>query len=382
MFFKKKKPKIDPKIRFQNRQFNQKLQEARTFKRTAKPIPEGNFELFLRRIGLGSRWAQIFVALIALGVAYLIYAPNFLTVKNIKIEGLSESDQSLVQSAVQDKLNNTPFYNPQHNLLFLSKDRVKEAVMTVSGIDTIEKITKSFGQKTVTIVAHPKHERFLVRSANSVYDVYNDGTLKGQAGVNRDDWVNIQNPSMAKIDLGANVSAQQNAEFFTPETVAYITSVQEALKGITGSSLAYFSIRIPELKQQQELEEQQKDADVNPDTDPTPDKEGAPPTDGTPTDVSPEDTAPVVEPVVTLPVVDINLPISADELDIYFQKGNDPKRTFKVIVDTKENPDQMVQWLNLLLSQTTPDRYNNLSYIDLRIETRAFLCLLNSPCIR
>ncbi|HEX3099924.1 MAG TPA: hypothetical protein VHQ41_03040, partial [Patescibacteria group bacterium] len=63
MFFKKKKPKIDPKIRFQNRQFNQKLHEARTFKRTARPVPEGAIERFLRKIGLGSRWLQILIAL-------------------------------------------------------------------------------------------------------------------------------------------------------------------------------------------------------------------------------------------------------------------------------------------------------------------------------
>ena len=148
MFFnKKKKPKIDPKVRFQNRQFNQKLNEARTFKRVARPIPDGGFERFLRKIGLGSIWRQIFLGLLVLGAVYLVYAPNFLSVQSIKVEGLSEAELVRVQTAIQDDLNKVPFYNPQRNILFLSKSRVMKVLAGIPGIDSVENIDKQFKEK-------------------------------------------------------------------------------------------------------------------------------------------------------------------------------------------------------------------------------------------
>lgn len=384
MFFKKKKPKIDPKIRFQNRQFNQKLHEARTFKRTAKPIPEGSFDRFLKRIGLGSRWMQALVVLLFLGVVYVVYAPNFLTIQIIRVEGLSDEQRELAETAIEDSLNKTPFYNPQRNLFFLSKDRVNRAVMSVPGVDLVEKVSKNFGQKTLTVIVKAKHERFLVRSNDQIFDIYNDGTLKGQAGLSRDAWAGVQNPGMAKVDLGANVPSQETRQFFSPESVEYMIRLQEALKGIVGSPLAYFSIRIPQLKEQQDLidaaAEQQRLLE---------EEIAAQNSDGEDeTEIDPSASEePVAEPAaeappVTLPKIDITLPIKADELDILLQKGTSQQRVFKVIVDTKENPEQLVQRLNLLLSQTAPDRYNNLSYIDLRIQSRAYVCLTNSPCTR
>lgn len=383
MFFKKKKLKVDSKVRFQNRQFNQKLQEARTFKRTARPIPEGGFEKFLNNIGLGSRWKQIFLGLIILGAVYLIYAPNFLSLQTIRVEGLSESDTEKVQNAIADDLNKTPFYNPQRNLFFLSKDRVREVVMSLAAVDSIVGIHKDFEQKTLTVTLKSKYEKFLVRSADSVFDVYNDGLLKRVAGLNRDAWLETKNPNMIKVDLGARINTQtseqnQLQQFFSNNTVDYMTQIQEFVSGINGSTLAYFSIRIPQLKDQQELSEIQQQADAS--SEPVV-LTGQDSQSGT---VSEVESVTVLEttPQEELPVVEVSLPVNADELDLIFQKGSDQRRTFKVIIDTKEEPAILVQRLNLLLSQTTPERYAQLSYIDMRIPSRAYVCLLNTVCNR
>ncbi len=382
MFFnKKKKPKLDPKVRFQNKQFNQKLNEARTFKRTARPVPEGGFDRFLKRVGLGSIWRQIFFALLVFGAVYVVYAPNFLSVQSIKVEGLSEADTAKVQTAIQDDLNKVPFYNPQRNLLFLSKARVQRILSQMPGIDIVENIDKQFKEKTLYVTLRAKHEKFLVRSSDTVFDVYNDGLLKGQAGLNYDAWLGVQNPGMIKVDLGAKVAGipqdhKEIKQFFSKDTIKYMTKLNDAIKGIVGSSLAYFSVRIPELKDQQEIIE--SNLPTTPEANLTP--------EDVPDEALPETEIdqPIAEDVKEAPVsnVEVNLPINVDEFNLVLQKGTDPKRTFSVIVDTKENPEQLVQRLNLLLSQTAPDRYNNLFYIDLRIQTRAFVCLLNSPCIR
>ena len=378
-FNKKKKQKLDPKVRFQNRQFNQKLQQARTFKRTTKPIPDSNVEKLLSRVGLGSRLIQVGVALLALGILYIIYAPNFLTLQNVTVEGLLESDRNLVQVAIRDSIGNAAFYNPQRNLLFLSTQRIKDASLSIPSVFKIEKIERDYKTKSLKVVVQAKHERFLVRSAEKVFDVYNDGTVKGLAGLDRNTWENIQNPNMAKIDIPANIKSTDSKEFISENIANHLIELQEQLKGITGSSFAYFSLISPQTlpvktdqpsieQQLAELEKEKAQKEKENEEEPPVEQEGK---------VAEAEPKPQEQPVPTL---EIALPLSPEELNIVMQKGNDPKQTFRVIVDTKENPKQLVLRLSLLLSQTAPDRYNNLSYIDLRIVNRAYVCLLNTVC--
>ncbi len=378
MFFKKKKPKIDPKIRFQNRQFNQKLHQARTYKRTVRAIPEGGFQRFLTAIGLGSAWKQILALLILGGLIYIVYIPNFLSIQKIIITGMSPDDTTATQNAVEEVIKSAHFFDPQRNLLFLSKSRVSQAVMHVAGVDRVNSIKKDFKNKTVTISITSKYERFLVRDSEKVYDVYNDGTTKGIAGVDRTYWESLQNPGMVKIDLKGKVMNADNKQFLSPETVKYILEAEDQMKGIVGSSLAFVQITLPEVKKPSgEFEES-----------PVPEVENAQPEkvsldDKMTTQLEPEnDGKPAVDVILPTPepLIEINLPLKADELEFYLQKGSDSKTLFRVLIDTKESPHDMVQRLNLLLSQTASDRYNLLAYIDLRVKTRAFVCLLGTVC--
>jgi hypothetical protein len=376
MFFsKKKKQKIDPKIRFQNRQFNQKLQQARTFKRISKPIPDSAFEKLLDSFGLGGRLAQIGVGLLVLGILYFVYAPNFLTLQNITVEGLSDADRNLVEASIRDSIANTPFYNPQRNLLFLSSARINEATFAIPSVFKIDKISRDYKTKSLKVVVQAKHERFLVRSLDKVFDIYNDGTIKGLAGLDRNAWETTQNPNMAKIDITATIPASDSRQFISPETTQYLTQLQEELKGIVGSSLAYYSLSMPEITPVKSdlptIEEQIAELEADRKA------EGKDEQPLVEEEEEKEVEAPEAEPA---PVQEITLPINLSELNIVMQKGTDPNRTFRVIVDTKENARDLVLRLNLLLSQTAPDRYNNLSYIDLRIQSRAYVCLLNTAC--
>lgn len=378
MFFKKKKPKIDPKIRFQNRQFNQKLHQARTYKRTVRAIPEGGFQRFLTAIGLGSAWKQILALLILGGLIYIVYIPNFLSIQKIIITGMSPDDTTATQNAVEEVIKSAHFFDPQRNLLFLSKSRVSQAVMHVAGVDRVNSIKKDFKNKTVTISITSKYERFLVRDSEKVYDVYNDGTTKGIAGVDRTYWESVQNPGMVKIDLKGKVMNADSKQFLSPETVKYILEAEDQMKGIVGSSLAFVQISLPEVKKPSgEFEESPVPEIENP----QPEKVSL--DDKMTTQLEPEnDGKPAVDVILPTPepLIEINLPLKADELEFYLQKGSDSKSLFRVLIDTKENPHDMVQRLNLLLSQTASDRYNLLAYIDLRVKTRAFVCLLGTVC--
>jgi hypothetical protein len=367
MFFnKKKKAKVDPKVRFQNRQFNQKLQQARTFKRTARSVPENSFERMLNNIGLGSKLMQIAVALLVLGILYIVYAPNFLTVKSINVEGLSTTDNSLAEAAIRDSLGNAPFYNPQRNLLLLSKRRTSESLQGFPSISNIEKISKNYNDKSLNVFVKPKTERFLIRTGERVFDIYNDGTIKNVSSLDRASWETTVNPNMIKVDVVANIANSGSKDFLSSGLVQYITELNEDLKAVTGSTLAYVEILMP---------------DTNPSSEPVaaiPEKE----VNENIEEENTEETNASPEVVEIIPVVlsSIQLPINVGELNLVMQKGLDSKRTFKVMLDTKESPKNLVSRLNLLLSQTAQDRYNNLSYIDLRIQSRAFVCLLDTPC--
>jgi hypothetical protein len=367
LFSKKKKTKLDPKIRFQNRQFNQKLHEARSFKRNVRQVPESEFARFLAAIGLGSIWRQMFVIFAVGGIAYLVYFPNFLTWHTVSVSGLADTEQALAQDAITNSLLSAPFYNPQKNMLFVSKERIAEAAFQSSAVDEIISIKKDFKNKVINIHIKAKHERFLVRTPESVLDVYNDGTIKGQAGIKLDSWPTTFNPQMLKLDVPGKIVDNGAKEFLVSNSVVYLDEISTAVKGITGSTLSHIKIVLPEVRQPAppEVTEESEDAIVEEDksSDESENEEVSEPTN---------DQFPIAYPEVTLP-------LKADEIELVFQKGN-TQRTFRVIVDANEKPAELVDRLNLLLSQTAPDRYNQLSYIDMRIKIRAFVCLINAPC--
>lgn len=373
MFFsKKKKQKLDPKVRFQNRQFNQKLNQARNFKRTAKPIPETEFNKILERIGLGTIWRKILLGIIVAGLIYIVYIPNFLSWQTIRVEGMSDANRAVTEEAIRNGLGDASFYNPQRNLLFLSKQRITEAATGVKAVDEVLSIKRDFKTKTIIVQIQSKYEQFLVRANNNVIDVFNDGFARGQAGISRDSWMTTSNPSMIKIDIPAKINHVDSGEFFTSRTTDYLIQISNALKAVTGSTVQSYKIVPPEFKQPKPLEEPAEAEQVE--------KKQVDPGEilAEPEDL-PEDQVPESRPE-PVQEIDLTLPVNADELEIIFQKGNSSDQTFRVIIDTNENYTNVVNRLNLLLSQTAPDRYNGLSYIDLRLPSRAFVCLAGSPC--
>ncbi len=378
MFFnKKQKSKLDPKVRFQNRQFNQKLNQARNFKRVARPVSESNLDRFLESIGLGSRIIQGLLAILILAALYLIYAPNFLTLQSITIEGASEADAKIIEASIRDSLGSAPFVNPQSNLVFLSQRRVQEATVKVPAVWEIVSVKKNYSTNNLHVSVVSKYEKFLVRTAERVYDVYNDGTLKGEAGVNRDDWVSVENPNMIKVDIEARLSSSDNIEFFGENAIQYFTELQHNISGVVGSKMIYLSLPNQEIQVQDDaastqtvtLDSEIQTSEQNINADDTKPQEASEPSS-------------VKKDVSLTELPEIKLPIVPGQLDIVMQKGSDAKRTFRVIVDTKETAHDVVQRLNMLLSQTLPERYNALSYIDLRVRSRAYVCLLGTVCNR
>lgn len=363
MFFNKKKPKIDPKIRFQNRQFNQKLQQARTFKRIAKPIPNGRFSKFLISVGLGGPLRQFFFAFVILGALYLVYFPNFLTLKQIEVEGLPNEDRSVIEAIIRDNIAKVPFYNPQRNLFFLSKDRVSRILQDYPLINSIEKIDKQYKGQILKISVLPKHETFLVKSDNKLFTLYDDGFLKEEMNFDQSKWDTPQNLKLVRVDILAKINYHSHKSFLSESATNYIRELTQSLQGISGSKLAF--LKIPLSDQVTDLPSETEGESVDePVIDPATD--------------SPSE--PVSVPVEPKPLSEVNTPIVLEELNIIMQKGDNKDRTFTVLIDPKEKAQNLVERLRLLLSQTSAERYDRLDYIDLRISDRAYICLKQTIC--
>lgn len=361
MLFSKKKPKLDPKVRFQHKQFTTKLDSARSYKRNARAVPESRVERVLNAFGITARWSQILLGILILGLLYLIYIPNFLSLKQISIAGLSDEQSGQLEQAVRQEIKDSPIYYPEYNLLFLQKDLIYRAVRKVPSIDYVSAIKKDLKGQTIFISATSKYERFLVANPEKVYDVYNDGTFRHEAGVARSDWEQLQNMNMTKVKFSQNFDFQPNSPLFREDLFAYISNLVDGLSIVENQKLAYLGFR--ELKAE---------------APPQPTPESVP--DSAPTD---QPTQPEPQPTPEpKEIPKITLPFSSSEVHAIFYKNNDIRRTYVVIFDATGDARKSLEELKLLLSQTPPERYEQLKYIDLRIPNKAFLCLESAPCAR
>ncbi len=368
MFFRKKKPKLDPKVRFQHKQFASKLQSARTYKRQIRAIPETQLDKFLAQIGLASRWSQILVGLFILGLLYLIYIPNFLSLKDITISGLSESQARDLEIAIRNKIADQPFYNPQSNMLFMSSDLVISALDDVPSVMRIVSVQRNFEEQSLVIDAESKYEKLLVATPDKVYDVYNDGTLKGESGFSRTDWLAVVNPNMTKFLLNYPIEGSSNEKFFNESFFSKIVELLDQVKILEGHQLAYLSLK-------EEPKDDSQDQNTPSEEKPEGTTDASLEDNGSPTQQNTLPSEPQKEEISS-----IRLPVNSSELHAVFYKNNDKRKTFRVIFDATRDLAKSVADLKLLLSQTPPDRYNQLDYIDMRLETKAFICLLGSPC--
>ncbi len=359
MLFNKKKSKLDPKVRFQHKQFTTKLDNARNFKRASKAVPDSIWQRIFQRVGLTGLWSQIATGVLLLGLLYLVYVPNLLSVKDFSISGISDTQAEQLEAEIRRVMSEASIVNPQYNLLFFDPKLVNQAAANIPTIDYIASVKKDFQNQKIYVDAASKYERYLVSEPTGVLDVYNDSSIKGAANISLEQWTTLQNPSMVKVLMHQKFPHRQYEALFTPQLSSYLDKLLEYLPTVEGQQLAYLTFKKPELESPQpEVIEVEEDTEL---VEPTP-----------------EPVEPEPEPEPELP--EIQLPFSASEVHVVFFKNNDLRRTYKVILDATADAAQDLAELELLLSQTPADRYNQLYYIDLRIPDKAYLCLESAPC--
>jgi hypothetical protein len=328
-------------VRFQSAQFNRKLGEARNYRRTAKPLPEGGFQLFLTKIGMGSRWSQAGAVILLLAILYLVYVPNFLSVNKIEIHGLGESDRVVAEGTVREAISTAPFYNPQRNLLFLSKERITKALVEQGSVFGINKIEKEFFSRTLIVDVQPKVEAFTLLNGTKLYSVYNDGAIKDELAIDYQSWLEKSPSNTIKIKNSALLSLKRTDHFLSLDFAQRLLTMRDDFQKLLGRVPTYIELQLP-----------------------------------TPTQVvNPENGEISYQPL------DLPLPISPIEVRAYLTINEGKPQTYYMLFDMGQDVTQAVERLQLLLSQTAPERYQQLAYIDMRLPNKSFICLIGAPCV-
>lgn len=350
----RKKKRLDSRIRFQHQEFTRKLDQARHYKRTAQALPEQPSYNVLRWLGLKSLFSQIAVIVIAAGVFYLIFIPNFLSARTIKVNGASGDDASNVRTAVQSYIDSSPFFKAQHNLLFLNKTQLSQALALDPKVYKVSKVSKSVFGRSIGVEVELKSSKYLVNQQDHLFAVYNDGSVKETLTADVSKW--LDTPGLIKVKDDSNAAVDPGVKYFSPQLVSVLESLNERLKPESGLEVDYFGL---------------------------PGETAAAPTSAPEVSTANGDIE-APPPVASTAGEIVKLPLDPINVNVYIKrqgsKQGDHNADIKLIFDTKQDLTKALQNLKLLLSQTASDRYNRLLYIDLRFPDRAFLCLINTTC--
>lgn len=322
MLFGKKKKKLDARVRFQHSSFTKKLETARKYKRQTKAISDDRKFNFFRAIGLGKWWAKVLAVLVLGGLFYLVYIPNFLFFKTTTVNGADGELQKHVTSLTSSYFQERPFYNPQRNLVFLSGGSLSNYIIERDTRVSKVAVKRSLFKRTLTVTVESKYVSYIVNRSTAIYGLYNDGTVKEAETGDPNNWLN-DFPGTLKIKDAQSDGLNLDQQYFSPELMNVVFYLKEHFKEMTTQDISYIDL---------------------------------------PKQVHPLPMQFVIHIRKTLP----NLPASIAD--------------YQIIVDPKMDLQLVLEKLGLLLSQTAPDRYRVLKYIDMRFEEKGFVCLVNAPC--
>ncbi len=230
------------KIRFKQNNFKDRLKYASKYKRPVKKPASGFFADILKLLQI-SKVTGFFILLVIIGLFYLIYLPNFLTVKEVQIFGVKEQNTSQIKAYVNKYFSSHRIF-AQKNLVFLRKNKLQtyleknsEVVLKITNIKKVW-----FGKLEITI--EERQNKFLIGSPEEIFLASQDGLLRKTLG----NFSSTSSPEkLTEIKL-SSFDGQYQANQKIPQTwllpAAENTSV--GIKNITGSDVLYFSLETPD----------------------------------------------------------------------------------------------------------------------------------------
>lgn len=352
--FGKKKTKLDSKVRYQHASFTRKLELARTYQRASRPVPESTFEKFLQKIGLGKGINKILAVALLLFLIYLVYIPNFLFIKSIKITGAEGNAAGTVQAEVSEYFSKSSLLQAQKNIIFLNATGLKNYLLANnSAIFKVEGIKKNWRARTLTVKILPKAEQFFVQTNTGNYAVYNDGTIAREIST---DPAQPPPAGLVKFIYPDGGSLADNQSYLRGDFVTKLLFIKTSSENTLHHQVDSFQM----LAQNPEPQVQNSSPETTP---------------------PPDNASPNNDEVLK---TEVSLPLHPPDIAVSLKKNNLPPKartaTFAIYLDLTGDLNTTLAKVNLLITQMDPGRYQNLFYIDMRIPDKAYICLANTAC--
>ncbi len=345
--FKKQKPRqLDPRVKYQQRQFKGKLARARDYQRPAT----GSLAALLRKFN----WRLFFGVAAIFAVAwYISFVPNFLFVRTIVVEGGRESVNAEVRGQVLRYIEGKYLVFPKKNLLFTSKRDLTSYVTTANAhVWKVDIIQKKWPH-TLHIRIVPRESAFAWTSGEQQVFVANDGSVipASEAGD-----ISRLLPVFGKLPVRTDVGAS----VFTDNLLASLTILRNDFSHITALPTITRVDLVPVL------------AESFPITQPSS-------SGGAGQDVAATTTA-TPPPPTNIPTV---LDVPPRELKVRVAAGNARSMPeFSVLLDIDDTNIATLTRLKQLLDGQSADRLKQLAYVDMRFDSRVYICLITAPCAK
>ena len=229
----------DKRIRFQKPSFRHRLEAQRNYKRRTRSLPEGAWNSFLFKLGIGTTASKIAVVGVFVFLIYLSFIPNLFFIKNTRVEGAgTQQIDSVAETAKSYLSKKNPW--PQRNLLLLSKAKLSSFLLENNqNILKIESITKDF-PNTLQIKIIPRTDTFIISAPNGTFLAGSDGLIREQI----DQANNSQQPQQGLINV--KISPQDpvfaGRQAFSAELGEMLKTFFQGLEGAAKTNAEFFEI--------------------------------------------------------------------------------------------------------------------------------------------
>lgn len=344
MFKQKQSKKLDPRVKYQRPQFKQQLARARSHRRPSGMGFFGRLLLALR----GVRWRAVLIGLaIAAAAFYVCFVSNPLFTRTVVVNGVSDAVRSEIEQQAQQYLSGRYLALPRRNLLFLSRKDLADYIAVVN--PHVWQVTRVEKQWPSTIVLSVlAREPVFAWSHESEHAVIgNDGTVlpEGEA----------QGRVLLTVTGLLPGRAVVGEKYVSGSVLSTLMVLKNSFASVTN---------MPELSRVEFV--------------PLIAKEQAPL--ASPSPVAPTGIGVVPTPT-QLPPVPTPLNVAPQELRAHVP-AHPPRGTpsFVVLFSVSADTVDALQKLKILLAEQPASRLARLAYVDMRLPSRAFICLQNTPC--
>jgi cell division septal protein FtsQ len=348
MFKRKNKDKNN---RFQKITFTHNLDRARNFKREVNKPPQFAVSKFLAVFGVRS-WLSLLTSLVVfVGLCYLLLFPNFLWVKKIEVSGLPKDHEAQVEQFIRDEISNKKarIFAGQNLLFVSSQDLTKKILQQFPDIKTVTKFSKIFPDQ-LKVTVETRNEEYLLINKKDNYLLYNDGAV---SKIFQDNPKTL--PAIPFIFYSWKDNSYSVGEYaISSQQLKSVQQIRTILKNVYNlpvTAVAFGPIVNPEI---------QPEASTS--------------------DISIISTSTATSTLAsTKKYRDAFISLAPNDIVVYVDRGSYDS-SFYIYFQLGDDLLSKIDRFGDLYNQMEATRKANLSYMDLRFDERAFLCVKNSPC--